>query len=142
MSKFARWMHVLWVGFRLRCPNCEQGKMFRGLLHMERVCPYCGVRYERQSGESVGGMYINLGVAELLSVGGYFLADALYDPPFVPHLIFWVTFNIVFCLVFYRHSRGMWVAITHLTGGLKRDEDYEREVIAQQPPPGQIRRNE
>jgi len=126
-SDFPYYLNVLLTGTRLRCPHCGQGKMSRGLLHMDKTCPYCGVRWERQSGESVGGMYINLGFAELTALGGFFLADALFHPPFVPHLVFWVVYNILFCLLFYRHARGMWVAISYLTGGVQMDADYERE---------------
>lgn len=113
------WTESLWRGFTLRCPNCGQGKMFTGLLSMNRDCEVCGVRYERQSGESIGGMYFNLILAELTTMGGFFIADGLWHPPFTPHVIFWATYNVLFCLFFYRHARGMWVGVSHATGGLK-----------------------
>lgn len=118
---------VLKRGLLLRCPNCGQGKMFSGLLHMNPLCPYCQVRYERHSGESVGGMYINLILAEFLTIGGYFLAEALWHPPAVPHLIFWIAFNIIFVVLFYRHARALWVSIVYLSGGVQPDPDYERQ---------------
>jgi uncharacterized protein (DUF983 family) len=114
-------IHKLLVGLFLRCPNCEKGVVFRKLFQIEQTCSVCGVRYERLSGESVGGMYINLALAELLSVGGYFFFEIFFDFPIVPHLIFWVVFNIAFVLLFYRHSRSMWVAVTYLSEGLRRD---------------------
>jgi len=107
----------------LRCPNCGKGRMFKNLFTIEQTCPVCGVRFERRSGESVGGMYINLGLAEFFSVGGFFLFQALLNPPWVPHLAFWILFNIVFVVLFYRHSRALWVAIAYLTGGVYRDPD-------------------
>lgn len=117
----------------LRCPNCGKGKMFRDLFTIERTCPVCGVRFERRSGESVGGMYINLGLAEFLSVGGFFLFQALFNPPWVPHLVFWILFNIVFVVLFYRHSRALWVAIGYLTGGVYRDSDAPHLPNNQRP---------
>lgn len=117
------------VGLLLRCPNCEQGRTFTGLFKMNKVCPYCGVRFEKQDGESVGGMYINLGIAELTSLGGFFLVHALFDPPFVPHAIFWVSYNILFCVLFYRHSRSLWIAISYLTGGVQPELDVDREWV-------------
>lgn len=127
MGNLDRWIHVLWVTFRLRCPNCERGRIFTGLFKMNKTCPYCGVRFEREDGESVGGMYINLSVAELLTVAGFFLADALFHPPFVPHLFFWIAFNVVFITLFYRHARAMWVGVNHMTGGVHIDPDHSRE---------------
>jgi len=124
-----RHIHVLWTAFRLRCPACGRGRIFTGLFTMNAVCPYCGVRFERESGESVGGMYINLILAELLTIGGFFLANALFDPPFVPHLAFWVVFNIAFVTLFYRHARALWIGTSYLTGGVYPDADDPQEYV-------------
>lgn len=126
MSKLSTIMHKSLVGLALRCPNCEQGEMFEGLMKMRKECPVCGVRFERQSGESVGGMYFNLGIAELITIPGFLIIEALFHPPFVPHLLFWLAFTVLFCLFFYRHARGLWVAISHLTGGVQTDVEYEQ----------------
>ncbi len=122
--------HVLWVTFLLRCPNCERGKIFTGLFSMNEVCPYCGVRFERESGESVGGMYINLVAAELITIPGYFLTNALLPQvPKLPLAAFWVIFNIAFITLFYRHSRAMWIGTTYLTGGLHADKDEPDDYV-------------
>ncbi|MEP7288520.1 MAG: DUF983 domain-containing protein [Chloroflexota bacterium] len=121
-------LHKLLLGLFLRCPNCGKGHIFHGLFKMERTCPFCGVRYERRSGESVGGMYINLGAAELLSIGGFFITQALFNPPLVLQTVFWGVFNIVFVLLFYRHARSLWVAISYLTGGVQTDVAYQKNT--------------
>lgn len=128
MNKWLHYARVMLTGMLLRCPNCKQPGIAAGLFKINKTCPYCGVRFERQSGESVGAMYINLGVAELTSLGGFFLASALFNPPFVPHAIFWVTYNILFCVLFYRHSRGLWIAINYLTGGVYKDAQIVEEA--------------
>ncbi len=107
--------------------------MFDGLLNMRKTCDVCGVRFERQAGESVGGMYLNLGLAELSAIPGFFIVDALFDPPFIPHLLFWLAYTLVFCLLFYRHARGLWVSIAYLTGGLQTDDDYQKARDRQPP---------
>ncbi len=118
-------IHKLLVGARLRCPNCEEGRLFTGLFAMNATCPVCGVRFERSSGESLGGMMINLVVAELLTIFGFFISYVALGSPLdmTPLIVFWVTFDILFVLAFYRPARGMWVAVTHLTSGLKTDDD-------------------
>ncbi len=122
-----RIVHKLLLGLLLRCPNCGRGRMFRGLFKMEPTCPYCGARYERQSGESIGGTLINLCMAEVLSVGGYFVSQALWSPPLAFQLVFWITFNIVFIVLFYRHARGLWVSIAYLAGGVYADPDTQQQ---------------
>ena len=67
--------------------------MFRGLFKMDEKCPHCGARYERLSGESIGVTMLNLSLAETLSMGGYIVTQALFSPPLVFQLTFWVSFN-------------------------------------------------
>lgn len=114
-------IHKLQVGLLLHCPNCEQGRVFRGLFKMEATCSVCGVRYERQDGESIGGMIFNLGLAEILSVGGYFVSEGLFHPSLAIQLILWGTFNVLFVVLFYRHSRSLWVSLNYLAGGVYTD---------------------
>ncbi len=117
-------LRKMFVGFMLRCPNCEQGKLFSGgSFEMNQTCPNCGVRFERQSGESLGGMMINLVTAELLTIGGWILTEVLFDFPWVPVLAFWVAFNILFCIAFYRSARGIWVSISYMGGGVYADAE-------------------
>lgn len=110
-------LHKLWVGFRLRCPHCEQGTTFRTLFTPYQTCAICGYTFEARDGESVGGMYINLIVVEMLTFGGYLLLEAVADIPLIPHILFWVTFNVTLLLLFYRHSRSMWMSITYMADG-------------------------
>jgi uncharacterized protein (DUF983 family) len=123
--------HKLRVGFTLRCPACEQGKLFtgRGRDHfkMEATCPYCHARFERTSGEMIGGVYINVAVAELLAVAGFFVSHALLAPPPLYQVLFWVPFVVIFSLLFYRRARGLWVAVMYLGGAVYPDPDYTRE---------------
>ena len=114
-------VHKLWVAARLRCPHCERGRTFSGLLKVNKTCPECGMRFEHEDGESVGGMYINLGLAELTTMGGFFLIHNVYQPPVLPHLAFWIVYNITFVVLFYRHSRSMWMSVSYLTSGAKHD---------------------
>lgn len=122
MSQIGYWVWKLWIGARLRCPNCEQGKMFSSLFRMEPVCDHCGARYERAQGESIGGTLINLVAAEMLSMGGFIVSQVLFSPPLVFQLVFWVAFNLIFILLFYRHARGMWVSVAYLAGSVYPDD--------------------
>lgn len=118
-----KWIHKLWVGLKLRCPNCEKGHTFSGLLKANTTCEVCGVRFERQDGESIGGMYINLVFAELTTIVGFFTSQALFSPPLAVQLIFWITYNVLFCVLFYRHSRSAWMAISFISGDVYKDRN-------------------
>jgi uncharacterized protein (DUF983 family) len=50
------------------CPRCRRGPIFRGSIflgfpRMNRMCPVCGLRYEREPGYFLGAMYISYGLA-------------------------------------------------------------------------------
>jgi uncharacterized protein (DUF983 family) len=38
-------------GWSRRCPHCGKGHLFDGWRHLER-CPYCGLVYERNAGDT------------------------------------------------------------------------------------------
>jgi uncharacterized protein (DUF983 family) len=128
--KFSYIGHKLKVGLTLRCPNCEQGKLFHGLFKMVAVCPYCQSRFERGSGDAVGGVYINVALAELTSVGGFFVVQRLFHPPIMVQLLIWVPYILLFVVFFYRHARGLWTGVLFITGAVYPDPDYERDYIA------------
>ncbi|MEM6282683.1 MAG: DUF983 domain-containing protein [Chloroflexota bacterium] len=109
-------------GTLLRCPNCEQGRMFHHLFRIDDVCEVCGVKFERLDGESIGGMAITMGIIPPISIAGFFIVDWLTDTGFVANGTFWVLFIIIGCTLIYRHSRAAWVAISWITGGVYADE--------------------
>lgn len=97
---------------------------------MREKCPYCQSRFERSPGDTIGGVYINVALAELSALAGFFTVDAVLHPPILHQLYFWIPYVLVFCALFYRHARGLWLAVLHLTGAIYPDPDYEREYIS------------
>ena len=117
MAKIAR---TLFDGLRLICPACRSGRMFRGLFRMNVRCPVCGIIFERDAGEVTGGMAINAVLTATLAVSGAALAF-ITDVPILPLLAILMAATIIFPLWFYRHARGLWVAILYLTGSINED---------------------
>lgn len=128
-------LRTVLLGLRLRCPHCGRGHLFRDLFTLHPTCAVCRVRFERSEGESLGGMMINLGMAEVLSIGGFIVTQALFNPPILFQAVFWGVFNIVFVVGFYRHARGAWIAMTYLTGGVYADPQADDDRPATPSPP-------
>jgi len=120
-------LNVLKSGCRQRCPHCGRGKLFGKGFKMNATCPYCQSRYERGHGEALGGAYVNVVVAQITALFGFFAIDSLTHMPAIWQLPFWVLYTIIFCVLFYRPARGIWIAIVYLTGGVYPDPDYLRE---------------
>lgn len=117
MQKNFLWsVRVLWDGLRLRCPSCHQGRMFVSLFQMRRSCPVCGLPFERADGEVSGGMAMNF-----IATGIVITVGSLYFGLFSTIALWLVLsglglFAIVFPIVFYPCSRGLWASLLFLMG--------------------------
>ncbi|MEN9934618.1 MAG: hypothetical protein RLZZ387_1197 [Chloroflexota bacterium] len=102
-------------GLLLRCPRCRRGPMFFSWFKMRPACPECGLLFERASGEITGGMGFNI-VATLfvIIVAAAFIGFS--GVPLLPSFLVMGLFAIIFPIVFYPSSRGLWVGILYLTG--------------------------
>lgn len=119
-----RILHTFWdTGIRLRCPVCEQGALFKDWFTMHRTCPHCSVRFERHDGEETGGMSISIVVTAVIFLVGYYVSELTWDLPLWLDLSIWMTFAVVFPILFYRYSRALWVAFLHLTGDVHWDRE-------------------
>lgn len=115
----------LWTGFQLKCPNCEQGDMMSSALTMHTTCPVCGVQFERKSGESAGASIIWVSVLPILAMILFFVLEFT-----LPALDLWTNasialgFVLVVGVLFYRNVRGLWVAVSYLTGDVYADKTH------------------
>ena len=94
---------------RLRCPNCGEGRLFRGFFSMEPSCRSCALDFLREQGYYVGAMYINYGVTAAVELSvGIPLAGRI---PLAT--LSWPlgAFAILFPLWFFRYSRSLWLGI-------------------------------
>ncbi len=120
---------TLFTGLRLRCPNCEQGKISNGLFQFNHTCAVCGVRFERKSGESAGASIIWLSILPIPALVLYFIMQAINpDLPFAVLMGVPLVFLLIMSIAGYRHARGVWIAVVHLTDGLKTDAQLQDEA--------------
>jgi uncharacterized protein (DUF983 family) len=102
-------------GLLLRCPRCHSGRMFASWFRMRRACPTCGLPFERASGEITGGMGFNI-VATLALVIVTAVVVGFSSVPLLPALLAMGALAVLFPIVFYPFSRGLWVGLLYLTG--------------------------
>jgi hypothetical protein len=81
---------------------------------MYSECPRCQLRYEREQGFFVGAIYLNYAATVLIAVPGYFVLDYFTGISLSHQLLLWGGFSIVFPLVFFRHSRSLWLGLVTL----------------------------
>jgi len=100
--------------FRLRCPNCGGGPIFKSWFHLRERCPKCGLALERHENEDyfLGGMMLNIIIVELAFVFGLILWGVLAWPN-TPWDLFedvGVPFMIIAPILFYPLSKTLWLA--------------------------------
>lgn len=114
MAKHSRNLgQIVASAIRLRCPRCGAGKLFRGPFSMHARCPNCKLNFEREQGYFVGAIYINYAVTVAIAVPGYLVLDYLLGLSLASQLTLWISFAIIFPLLFFRHSRSLWVGLDY-----------------------------
>ena len=111
-----RLLRSLWItGLWLKCPVCEQGNLFATYFNMNKICPHCGVRFERETGEVTGGMSVSIVLTAFIFLLGYGITEVLTNWPLWVHFAIWMPFAILFPIIFYRYSRSLWVVFLYVT---------------------------
>jgi uncharacterized protein (DUF983 family) len=98
----------------LRCPNCGGGALFVSWFKLAPRCPHCGLWLERDEGNWLGGMAINLIVAESIpavAVLWYWLRTLGQAQSWLLLEAGWVVGAIALPLLFFPHSRTLWLAL-------------------------------
>lgn len=109
-----RALALLWRGLCLRCPRCGARSLFRTWFTMHERCAVCGLRFEREQGYFMGAMYINYGVTVVLALLGSFALEVWSQPSLTQQLVLWIVFGTVFPVLFFRHSRGLWLGFDYI----------------------------
>jgi uncharacterized protein (DUF983 family) len=81
---------------------------------MHSNCRQCDLQFEREQGYFVGAIYINYAATIGIAVPGFFLLDAFTGMSINQQLALWVPFAVIFPLLFFHHSRSLWLALDHL----------------------------
>jgi len=110
----ARAVRLLVWGLCLRCPRCGTRSLFRTWFTMHERCSVCQLRFEREQGYFLGAMYINYGVTVVLALIGSFALEWWTAVSLAQQLLLWVGFCSLFPMLFFRHSRGLWLAFDHI----------------------------
>jgi uncharacterized protein (DUF983 family) len=100
---------------RRRCPQCGEGRLFRGYARLEGACAVCGLVYRREAGAQTGSMYMTAAVTQVVAATVIALAWILTDMGLGTFLLISVPLVLGFCLWFLPVSQSLWVAIEYVT---------------------------
>jgi uncharacterized protein (DUF983 family) len=117
-------------GATRRCGRCGGGRLFRGWFRIERRCPRCGLRLEREEGGFLGAMTINYAVTAvvwLVVVVAWLVVD-LPDVHVAALTITSIAVAVLVPLAFWPFSKSIWAAVDYLV--YRTDPAYARTDAA------------
>jgi ABC-2 type transport system ATP-binding protein len=95
--------------------------MFQGLFRMLPECPTCGLKFEREPGYFLGAIYINYAATVLCMLVGFFTLDYFFKLSLTYQIIVWSSFGVVFPILFYRHSKSLWLCLDYIFNPVEED---------------------
>lgn len=116
-----------------RCPYCGAAGIFRTWFELRETCPNCGVEFNREEGYFLGGMAINLVVAEGVTVFIVILLMVFVNLPLLPLEVVAISVAVGLPILFYPYSRMLWMVLDLMlnppekqTGRQLRAQDLHR----------------
>ena len=109
-------MQVLARGLTNRCPNCGGSTLFKpgSWFQVNKECPRCGLKIERDDGFFIGSMSLNYGVTLVCFLTPVMLLAYCGVIGSTTAIVLAGVGSIGFPVAFYRSSRSWWLAQYYL----------------------------
>jgi uncharacterized protein (DUF983 family) len=109
----SRFLTLLTRGITLRCPVCGRGHLFSSPFRMNKNCPACQFKFEREEGYYTSSMALNLIVSEVITAAVVLPLAANPNVPILPALLFGIPLAIILPALLFHHTRGIWLCMDH-----------------------------
>jgi uncharacterized protein (DUF983 family) len=80
-------------GFRGRCPQCAQGRLFRAFLKVADQCPVCGEALHHHRADDAPAYFVILIVGHVV-VPLALAVEIAFAPPYWLHAVLWLPLTI------------------------------------------------
>ena len=92
-------------GFKCKCPNCGEGKLFGRFLKPVIECADCGQNFEGQRADDLPP-YITITIVGHIIVGLILVAERSSDWPIWIHMVLWPSLTILLTLSLIQPVKG------------------------------------
>lgn len=97
-------------GFRCRCPNCGEGKLFRAYLKTNDACPVCGQDFHHHRADDFPAYLVIVIVGHII-VPLVLAVEQHFSPPYLVHLAVWLPLTLGMSLALLQPVKGAIVAL-------------------------------
>lgn len=101
---------AMWRGFRCRCPNCGEGRLFKSFLKVADECPACDEEFHHHRADDFPA-YIVIVVVGHLIVPLVLAVETHIAPAYWVHLALWLPLTLIGCLGLLQPVKGAIVAL-------------------------------
>ena len=111
------------AGLRCRCPNCGEGRVFRGYLTFKARCDACDADLSiADSGD--GPAFFVMFAALILIVPSAMILELALSPPVLVHALIWPPVTVCFCMAALRPFKATLFALQwkHKAGEARFEE--------------------
>ena len=117
---------AMWRGFRSRCPNCGQGRMFRAFLKVIDRCEVCGTELFHQRADDAPPYFVILITGHVV-VPVALIVETELSPPLWVHAVIWGPLTVAMALALLQPIKGaivgwQWANYMHGFDPHHRDE--------------------
>jgi uncharacterized protein (DUF983 family) len=96
-------------GFRGRCPNCGQGKLFRAFLKVVDQCPVCGEDFSHHRADDAPA-YFNIVIVGHIVVPLVLAVETAFAPAYWIHMALWLPLILILSFGLMQPIKGAIVA--------------------------------
>ncbi|MER0238115.1 DUF983 domain-containing protein [Fulvimarina sp. MAC8] len=97
-------------GFKCRCPNCGEGKLFSGFVKSVEACEACGQEIHHHRADDLPP-YLTIFIVGHLVVALFMAVEQISDLSMWAHLAIWVPITIVLSLLLMQPLKGATIAL-------------------------------
>ena len=114
-------------GWRCRCPNCGQGRLFRAFLKVVDRCPVCGEELFHQRADDAPPYFVTLITGHIV-VPAALAVEVAFAPPMWVHALLWGPLTVALGLGLLQPVKGaivgwQWANRMHGFDPAYRDDD-------------------
>jgi len=97
-------------GWRGRCPDCGEGRMFRAFLKVADYCPACGTALHHHRADDAPSYFVILIVGHVV-VPLAMSVEMAYAPPYWLHMTLWLPLTLGLSLYLLQPIKGALVSL-------------------------------
>ena len=131
------------TGILGRCPRCQQGSLFSGLIALAPKCEVCGLDYSFAD-PADGPAFFSMTIVSFPALAFALWLQFTYEPPIWVHLLVTLPLTVGACVLLLRPLKGWLVCSQYFHKAQEGTIDYEwhaaeeeEEERRRRPPPDQ-----